>query len=412
MKCWRPFTFINDKVCDLMILIQTIVDLFLIIGLSGLTALVLYLWFFAVLYFVNGKRDVFATIEPQSRFVFIVPAHNEETGITATVRSLSSVSYPKELFDVVVVADNCTDGTAEQARNAGAECIERHNTSLRGKGYALRHAFNILMPRRYDAFVVIDADSIVSSNFLSILDTRLNRGDQVLQAYYGLSNPDASILTYLFQVGNLIENKLFWIPKDKLGLPIILRGNGMCFAYAILENYPWTAFSIVEDTEYGLTLTKNNIKIQFVSDIGVYAQQPETLQQAFAQRVRWASGNATLAKGRAIKLISSGVMLRSFKLIDLGISLIVGSRPLLLVVNIILLVLASVFSTPGIVYWAGLLLLVQILYIGLGIALNGISQQKMLHLFLSPLYLAWLCMVSLLGLVGFRKNQWVRTTRS
>jgi len=159
-------------------------------------------------------------------------------------------------------------------------------------------------------------------------------------------------------------------------------------------------------------LTKNNIKIQFVSDIGVYAQQPETLQQAFAQRVRWASGNATLAKGRAIKLISSGVMLRSIKLIDLGISLIVGSRPLLLVVNIILLVLASVFSKPGIVYWAGLLLLVQILYIGLGIALNGISQQKMLHLFLSPLYLAWLCMVSLLGLVGFRKNQWVRTTRS
>jgi len=411
VKCCCHFALINDKVCILMILIQTIVDVFLIIGLSGLTALVLYLWLFAVLYFVTGKRDVLEAIEPKSRFVFVVPAHNEETGITATVRSLSSVSYPRALFDIVVVADNCTDRTAELAGNAGAECIERHNTSLRGKGYALSHAFNELMPRRYDAFIVIDADSIVSTNFLSCLDVRLGQGEQVVQAYDGMSNPDASILTYLFQVGNLIENKLYWEPKQVLGLPIFLRGNGMCFSREILEKYSWNAFSITEDTEYGLMLVTNGIRVHFASEIGVYAHQPESIQQAFAQRVRWASGNSTLTKGRAIKLISSGVIQCSLKLIDLGLSLIVGSRPLLLVVNIMLLV-SAFFSTPGIMYWAGLLLLAQILYIGLGIALNGISQQKMLHLFLSPIYLAWLCLVSLLGLVGFRKNQWVRTTRS
>lgn len=395
-----------------MTLVHFLVTVSLSAGLAVLTVLVLYLWFFALVYFIAIKREIIAASDPKTRFVFVIPAHNEEMGITATVQSLLSVSYPRFLFDVVVIADNCTDGTAEQARIAGAECFERHDTSLRGKGYALRHAFTELMPRDYDAFIVIDADSIVSSNFLSVLDARLKRGEQVVQAYYGMSNPDASILTYLFQVGNLIENKLFWVPKNKLGLPIILRGNGMCFAGEILDKYPWNAFSITEDTEYGMMLVNKGIGIHFASDIGVYAHQPETLQQAFDQRVRWASGNSTLTKGRAFKLIVSGIKQFNIALSDLGISLIVGSRPLLLVANTLLLALSLVYGSQIFLWWSSSVLFAQVLYICLGIAMNGISCQKMMRLFFSPFYFAWLCMISLLGVAGFRKNQWVRTTRS
>ncbi len=395
-----------------MALVYTTATFFLIAGLISLTGLVLYLWLFALLYFIISKHETPSAGVPQSRFVFVVPAHNEELGITATVHSLSNVSYPRNLFDVVVIADNCTDATVEKALSAGAECLERCDTSLRGKGYALRHAFTELMPRGYDAFIVIDADSIVSANFLSALDLRLRQGEQVVQAYDGMSNPDASILTYLFQVGNLIENKLFWLPKDILRLPVILRGNGMCFSSEILVKFPWNAFSIVEDTEYGLTLINHNIRIHFAPEMGVYACQPETLQEAFAQRVRWASGNSTLTKGRAIRLIASGIMQLNLAQVDLGISLIAGSRPLLLVANSALLVLSIAVSSHILVSWAALVLLAQILYIGLGIALNGFSRQKMKCLLLSPFYLVWLCMVSLLGMAGFRNNQWVRTTRS
>ena len=385
---------------------------FLVVGLVGLTGLVLYLWFFALAYFVTGKSEISAAINPVSHFVFVVPAHDEESGITATVQSLLNVCYPRALFDVVVIADNCTDRTAEMARALGVECIERNDEHLRGKGYALRHAFAELVTRGYDAFLVIDADSVVSPNFLSALDLRLRRGERVVQAYYGMSNPDASILTYLFQVGNLIENKLFWEPKDTFRLPILLRGNGMCFAREIVEKFPWSAFSIVEDTEYGLLLINNGIRIHFAAEIGVYACQPETLQQAFAQRVRWASGNATLTKGRAVKLILSGFAIRRYALIDLGLSLIAGSRPLLLLANLALLGLSLVFASPAYDCWASSLLLAQILYIGLGVALNGFSLLKMGRLMLSPFYLAWLCLVSLLGLVGFHKNQWNRAARS
>lgn len=395
-----------------MTLVHSLVTVSLSAGLAILTVLVLYLWFFALVYFFAIKREITAALDPKTRFVFVVPAHNEETGITATVQSLLNVSYPRALFDVVVIADNCTDATAELARVAGAECLERHDTALRGKGYALCHAFTELMPKGYDAFIVIDADSIVSSNFLSVLDARLRRGEQVVQAYYGMSNPDASILTYLFQVGNLIENKLFWIPKNKLGLPIILRGNGMCFSSEILKKYPWNAFSITEDTEYGIMLVNHRISIRFASDIGVFALQPVTLQQAFDQRVRWATGNSTLTKGRAFKLIASGIKQFNIALSDLGVSLIVGSRPLLLVANILLLALSFADGSQILLWWSCSVLFAQVLYICLGIVMNGISCQKMMRLFFSPIYLGWLCMVSLLGVFGFRKNQWVRTTRS
>src|SRR4051812_25920841 len=99
------------------------------------------------------------------RFRIIVPAHNESAGIADTVRSLLAIDYPKSLFDVLVVADNCQDDTAEQARSAGAQVLERKHDELRGKGYALHYAFERL-PADVDAVVVVDADTLVSNNLL------------------------------------------------------------------------------------------------------------------------------------------------------------------------------------------------------------------------------------------------------
>lgn len=380
--------------------------------LMGLSILVLYLWYLALARLAVGGKPAPSGAEPRARFAFVVPAHDEEAGIVATVQSLLRVDYPSELFDVVVVADNCSDQTAARAEAAGARCLERKDLTLRGKGYALRHAFTELLADDYNGFIVIDADSIVSANFLSGLAARFTAGAKVVQAYDGLSNPDASIMTYLFQVGNLLENVLYWEPKQMLGLPIFLRGNGMCFGREVLETYQWDAYSITEDTEYGLMLVGQGIRVDFAPEIGVYAHQPETLQQAFVQRVRWAAGNSTLTKGRALRLLVSGLLRRDLTTFDQGMSLIAGSRPLLLVANLVLLFFCWVIGAPGLSWWGAVLFLAQTLYIGLGVLLNGISVQKMLRLFLSPFYLAWLCTVSLLGAAGFRKNQWSRTTRS
>ena len=382
-------------------------------GLTILTTLCGYLWSLAVLYFFSTKQfSLHRTCSELTRFAFIVPAHNEETGIVATVQSLKKVDYPSGRFDVFVVADNCTDKTAEVARKAGAEVLERRDDTLRGKGYALRFAFESILSLDYEAVVVVDADSVVSENFLSGLNMRIRDGQKVIQALYGISNPDNSVLTYLFQVGNLIENKLYWIPKDILGLPILLRGNGMCFTREILERYPWDSFTIVEDTEYGLKLLEQGERVRFASELGVFAYQPENLEQANIQRVRWASGNATLTRSRALRCIYKGIWKRDIGQIDIGVTLLAGSKPLLLLANILLTALALFLGNSLIVVWSAALLLGQGMYICLGIFMNGLSIRNMGLLLLSPLYLAWLCVVSVLGLVGFRKNQWLRTARS
>src|SRR5512136_2014439 len=130
-----------------------LLTIFLSTGLGLLTVIMSYLWLLAMVYLISHKHPVPLEMEHRTRFAIIVPAHNEEMGIAGTVTNLVNVCYPRTLFDVFVVADNCTDDTAAQARLSGAKCIIRHDLSLRGKGYALRYAFSELLPQGYDAFI-------------------------------------------------------------------------------------------------------------------------------------------------------------------------------------------------------------------------------------------------------------------
>ncbi len=381
-------------------------------GAALLTALCGYLWLLAVQLLRKRRSEPHRVHAARTRFVFVVPAHNEESGIASTIQSLRSVDYPAELFSVLVVADNCADATAEVAVREGARCLVRTDDSRRGKGFALKFAFDALAADEYDMAVVIDADSVVSKNFLAGLAERFCAGQQVVQAYDGLSNPDASVLTYLFQVGNLIENRLFWEQKERLGLPILLRGNGMCFSRGILAAYTWDSFSIVEDTEYGLQLLERGVRIRFASEIGVFARQPENLQQAYGQRVRWASGNAVLTRRRAMRYVMKGLSAADRTLVDLGVTLIVGSKPLLLLGNVLLLALAVLFSGTATIVLLAVTLFGQVLYLCAGILMNGLSPRKVRFLSLAPLFLLWLCLIALLGVTGIKSREWVRTSRA
>ncbi len=191
---------------------------------------------------------------PALRFAVVVPAHDEETTLPRTLAALAAVDYPAELFRVVVVADNCTDRTAQVAEARGARCLVRRDPRNPGKGQALAFAFGILLQEPYEALAVLDADTVPDPDFLRIMNDRLLAGQRVVQALDGVANPDDGPLTYLFHVGNTIENELFHAGKERLGLPTLLRGTGMCFAADVLRRHPWQAFSVTEDTEYGLAL--------------------------------------------------------------------------------------------------------------------------------------------------------------
>jgi 1,2-diacylglycerol 3-beta-glucosyltransferase len=396
-------------VINLLIAIVIVLGMYLSLALA-------YLFFWAVVYLTRPAEVGNRSVAPKTRFACVVPAHNEGSGIDSTLGSLLAVSYPRELFDVVVIADNCTDATASVARHAGTIVYERRSDTERGKGFALRHAFQILLSKGYDAFVVIDADSMVDENFLSVMDGLLQEGHDVIQALNGIANPDATPLTYLFYVGNVLENHLFYEAKQRLGFPAVLRGNGMCFSHGLLERFPWTAFSVVEDTEYTINLIRAGVDIPFTVATKVLARQPETLEQAHSQRVRWAAGNMKITRGYAVRLIGEGMARKRPVLADIGASLLVMSKPVLIVVNLLMIGLAALnmfyFQHGGSqLVWALGLLAGMFVYLGLGAVAGGLDGRRLKRLIKTPVYLCWMLYVSLLGFIGYGSSTWVRTKR-
>jgi cellulose synthase/poly-beta-1,6-N-acetylglucosamine synthase-like glycosyltransferase len=168
-----------------------------------------------------------------------VPAHNEEALIGRLLASLAALDYPREGYSVCVVADNCDDRTVHIARGHGARVHERRDRSRRGKGYALRWLLRELGAegQRYDAFIVLDADSVVASNLLRSMDARLGSDSPVIQAYYSVLNRGESSLAWLRYAALAALHYLRPLGRSALGISCGLKGNGMCFAAPVLERF-------------------------------------------------------------------------------------------------------------------------------------------------------------------------------
>ncbi|MFX1492186.1 MAG: glycosyltransferase family 2 protein, partial [Promethearchaeota archaeon] len=249
-----------------------------------------YYGFLALYALLAKKKGEVIERNSASTFAIIIPAHNEEDVISRVLESSAKLDYPKDSYKVFIIADNCSDRTAEVAAKNGAACLERYDKKLKGKGFALAWAFDRILPEGYDAVIVVDADCQLDTHALRVFDQHLAGGDKVLQANDVSSNPDETTMSYAVAVGNLIENELFYVPKSQLGLAVFLRGTGMVFHREVLLSYPWKTHSIVEDVEYSLNLLRDGIRITFVGDVKVKSKYPVYKDQLNTQRMRWASG--------------------------------------------------------------------------------------------------------------------------
>ena len=248
--------------------------------------------YLGALAFLSGRNTEPPLTGPmRTRFDVIVPAHNEELGIAATIASLLAVDYPAELRRVVVVADNCQDATAARAREAGAIVLERTDTSKRGKGYALERAFEqSLREGLADAVVVVDADTTVTANLLRAFAVRLSRGAVAAQAEYGVANRTASWRTRLMHIALTLFHCVRSRARERLGVSAGLRGNGMAFACSLLRDVPHDAFSIVEDIEYGIRLGLAGHRVEYAGEAQVFGQMVSTESASRSQRRRWEGG--------------------------------------------------------------------------------------------------------------------------
>ncbi len=377
-----------------------------------------YYGFLALYALLAKKKREIIERNSASTFAIIIPAHNEEAVIPHVLESSAKLDYPKDSYKVFIIADNCSDRTAEVAVKNGAACLERYDKKHKGKGFALAWAFDRILPEGYDAVIVVDADCQLDTHALRVFDQHLAGGDKVLQANDVSSNPDETTMSYAVAVGNLIENELFYVPKSQLGLAVFLRGTGMVFHREVLLSYPWKTHSIAEDVEYSLNLLSNGIRVTFVGDVKVKSKYPVYKNQLNTQRMRWASGTFSFGKTHALKLIWVGLVKRNWLLADAGWTFLVLSRPLVLFELLIAMILAilCIRLWPGLfsnwLFGIGVgLILVQGLYWGMGIVLLGINARRLKLLLGAPILVLRLMAISLLGLIGVNKDIWTRTPR-
>jgi 1,2-diacylglycerol 3-beta-glucosyltransferase len=357
-----------------------------------------------------------ASRPPRTRFHVVVPAHDESAGVAQTVESLLAMEYPPDLFEVVVVADNCSDDTAVRARTAGARVIERFDDELRGKGYALEHAFRAsLADPNVDAFVVVDADTVVSPNLLSAFDVRIQSGAKAVQADYAVRNADAGWRTRLMAIAFGMFHVVRSSGRERLGVSCGLRGNGMCFTKDLLEAVPHRAFSVVEDLEYGIELGERGYRVHYAGEAHVYGEMVSSEKASRSQRTRWEGGRLHMAKRRAIPLLWRGVKERNLLLADLAMDLLVPPLSLLVAAAVAgtaaSAALAIVTRRPnlGLVLF-GMSGVFLVVYVVRGWQVSGTGLRGLATLGYAPIYVVW---KATLPLRRKRKEPkaWVRTAR-
>jgi GT2 family glycosyltransferase len=352
---------------------------------------------------------------PRVRFDVIVPAHDEEGGIAETVRSLLSIDYPRSLFRVVVVADNCSDGTAAGAAAAGANVLVRQDAERRGKGHALDYAFRRSLAGDADAVVVIDADTVASGNLLLAFACRIEAGAGAIQADYGVRNPAGSWRTRLMTIALAMFHVLRSLARERLGVSCGLRGNGMCFTREVLAQVPHEAFSIVEDLEYGIRLGEAGHRVHYAAEAHVYGEMVTGEKASRSQRQRWEGGRLLIARTYGPGLLRRAVARRDLLLLDLAMDVLVPPLSILagavgagLLASLALALHrgSTGFAVPLWVACAAALAG----YVLRGWQLSGTGVRGLLDLLCAPAYMAWK-LTLLVRPQARRKEDWIRTTR-
>jgi len=365
-----------------------------------------------------GRRP--ATSGPRARFLIVIPAHDEEGVIAATVRSCFELDHDPSRFTVHVIADNCGDATAALAREAGADVTERSTPDLRSKGHALEYFFERVSRARpdsdeYDAAVLIDADTVVDPSLLRAFERGLAAGQDWIQGYYTVRNPDASWRTRLMTFAFSLANGVWPLGLDRSGLSVGLKGNGMCFSAQGLRRHPWKAHGLVEDMEFALSLRVAGERVHFDPNARVYGEMVSRGGAgAASQRRRWEDGRKSLRGKFRSPLARSrrlGIVPKLCYLTDLYF-------PPLASLGLALLITASIHplarAIPDSRSIADRLLIPHgamaaslLAYALSPVLVMGLPPRYLRDLAVAPYYVAWKLIVGL----GRRQKGWIRTPR-
>jgi len=333
--------------------------------------------------FGTGIGDSFSCPPPNPRsFAILIPAHNEESTLPATLRSVAWLDYPADRVRVFVVADNCSDRTADVARAAGASSFVRDDPTHRGKGLAVAFGLDRLAGEDADIILILDADCTLSPNALYELDAAFAAGADVAQTAVRSRNADEGPAGYVAAIGAEFDDGVA-AGRSRLGKSVPLRGTGMAFRREVLGWVRWCTDSPVEDAEYDRQLRVAGGRVRYCGRAVVSCEAPAGAGELYQQRRRWRA---------AIR--DRGWM---------------ESKPVVLAQLLVTLVVC--FAAGAFVWWAVVLVALTAAIYARAVVRVGVSWRRARLLFGTPAVVARLVWVVLGGLVSRKVAGWDRAPR-
>ena len=294
-------------------------------------------------------KDKPLKVKKDHRFMAIIPAHNEEAVVGNLIESLKNQTYDKDLYDIYVIADNCTDNTAKIAKEAGAIVYERYDETKKTKGYALNWFLQqkIAEDAPYDAFFVFDADNIVDKNFIKNMNKKLCQGEDVVQGYRDIKNPSDNWITAGYAIFYWQMHRFYHLARYNLGLSPLLNGTGFMVKFDVVKPQGWDTETLTEDIEFSLKRIIKGKKLGWATDAIVYDEQPTGFRQSWSQRSRWTVGHIQCIKRYTKELAIAAK--ENKKMINLdGLLYIVGSIPMFIITIALLLTNFIMYNSASI----------------------------------------------------------------
>lgn len=397
---------------------EAIFDMIAMLNQYTLLALSIYQLVISAFGFLKRKDVPGEKFAPVNRFALVVAAHNEETVVGNIVRNLNKLKYPRDMYDIFVIADNCEDNTAAIARKNGAIVYERFDNEKKGKGFALEWMFEKLLKMRpqYDAVCIFDADNLVSLNFLAEMNKQLSRGYEVVQGYLDSKNPKDSIVAGSYAITYWMTNRLFQLARYNLGLSCAVGGTGFAISTKVLKEIGWGATCLTEDLEFSMRLVLKGKKVYWAHDAVVYDEKPLTLKQSLRQRKRWMQGHADCAVRYFKPLLKMAFKKRSMVAFDAALYVI---QPLIVVICAIgmlagVLRYLQLFDPSGLFTTKTLLSALLLFASTYGLSavafIDGkLSLKAIGYVLLLPFYnLTWVPVI-ILGFKDRNKKEWMHT---
>lgn len=378
-----------------------------------------YLWLLAIISLIPVTAKIKNVKSPltRKRFLIVIPAHDESLIIEKAIKSVRRLNYPGDYYDFAVIADNCEDDTVAKVRkDERAICLIRKDDNNRGKGYALQWAFKEIKNwhRTYDAYVIMDADSEMDPDYLTVIEGGLSDGHKVLQGFVEVVRPERSPAASLIFLGWSLNQRLRHAASSKLGYFGFLLGNGFCISAEIVNKYGWTATSILEDVEYGLILRLSGFKIHFVPEARVYAQNPGSFRYAESQRVRWDHGRYLIMKRYLQKLLAGSLKNKDWSLILTAVELLIPPYTLFVSFVLMVFMISVVISIIGIRFHAplwGLIFSCLIGYSILGMIVSKANLKIWKSVLYVPVFMGWRIFINVKGRFQQGSTRWVKTER-